>query len=181
MASVVAESEDGSAHDLLRSLVPGEVRRGMVTSIADSVVFVDLDGVSGVITAANLSWRSVDHPSQVVQKGKEVVVSVLSVDLDRKQVSLSLKDLQPDPFRDFARTRLGSTLTGRVTKVAPIGAFVLLDNDVVGFLPESEFREKRQGQAARVGEEFTVRICSINVDRRQVIVSLLPERGAAAG
>ncbi|NUS86100.1 MAG: S1 RNA-binding domain-containing protein [Streptomyces sp.] len=75
--------EDGveAVGDVVAALRPGQVCRGVVTSVADFGVFVDLGGGAGFITVPNLSWRRIDHPSQVVHVGQEVVGAVLSVDL----------------------------------------------------------------------------------------------------
>ncbi|MFD4141884.1 S1 RNA-binding domain-containing protein [Streptomyces sp. NPDC058572] len=167
MTFVIERPGDRSGHALLCAMDSGQVCKGTDSSVTDFGVFVDLGGVDGIVTVPNLTWQRVDHPSQV---GQEIVASVLSVDVEREQVSLSLKELQQDPFRDFARTRLGCTLSGPVTKVAPIGAFVQLEGGVLGFLPTSELVE--QGGLPGVNDVLTVRVDSINVDKRQVVVSL---------
>ncbi|MGY0057667.1 S1 RNA-binding domain-containing protein [Streptomyces sp. LZ34] len=137
--------------------------------MADFGVFVDLGGGVGFITVPNLTWRRIDHPSQVAHVGQEVVGAVLSVDLDREQASFSLKDLQRDPLLDFALTRFGSTVTGAVTKAAPVGVFVRLEEGIEGFLPVAEF--KGHVSAPEAGDTLTVTVAYINVERRQVILS----------
>ncbi|MEK8171347.1 hypothetical protein NKH77_23485 [Streptomyces sp. M19] len=87
---------------------------------------------------------------------------MLDIDLERERVSLSLKELQPDPFLEFARTRLGAVLTGPVTKAAPFGVFVLLDGEFPGLLPDA---------VHAVGETVTVRVADINVRDRRVVLS----------
>lgn len=161
--------DNESSRRFLERLRPGQVCRGVVTSVADFGVFVDLGGAVGFITVPNLSWRRIDHPSQVVQEGQEVVGAVLSVDLDREQASFSLKDLQRDPLLDFALTRFGSTVTGTVTNVAPIGLFILLEETIEGFLPLAELEGR--GSAPEAGDRLTATVTYINVERRQVILS----------
>ncbi|MFP3988914.1 S1 RNA-binding domain-containing protein [Streptomyces sp. E11-3] len=159
---------DGEA--LARDYPTGLVCRGMVTAVTDFAAFVDLDGIDAVVTAVNISWNQFDRISDVVRVGQEVTGLVLSVDPYRNQVSLSLKELQHDSFLDFARTRLGATLSGRVVKVAPIGIFLRLEGDVSGFLPAFELQ--RYGPKTDVGDVLTVEVSRINVAERKVVVSI---------
>lgn len=156
--------------NFLRGLRPGQVCAGAVTSVTDFGIFVDLGTASGVVTVANASWRKFNHLSEVAHVGQEAVGVVLSVDLDREQVSLSLKDLQPDPFVEFARTKFGSTVTGPVTKTAPVGIFVGLGDGFVGFLPKAEI--DAYGFAPGIGHQLTVNVTYINVADRRIVLSL---------
>lgn len=108
-------------------LEPGQVCRGVISGVDDFCLTVTLEGgVHGRVSAANLSWKRVDHPSQVASVGEEVTVVFMSFDPDRNDISLSIKDLTVDPFIEFARTQLGETCLGRVAKITPIGFFVRL-------------------------------------------------------
>ncbi|TXC95026.1 S1 RNA-binding domain-containing protein [Streptomyces sp. ISID311] len=162
--------EHNSPRALLETLQPGQVCKGVVSSVADFGVFVDLGGAVGIVDVPNLSWRRFDHPSQVAHKGQEVVATVLSVDLEREQASLSIKELQQDPFIDFARSRFGSTTSGPVIKIAPIGAFIQLEDEWVGLLPISELGGS--GRTVGVGDTLNVKITYINMANRQVALSL---------
>ncbi|MEU0838656.1 S1 RNA-binding domain-containing protein [Streptomyces sp. NPDC005962] len=161
--------EDDSASAFLSSLQTGQVCRGVVKSVTDFGVFVDLGDAVGIVTVPNLSWKRIDHPSQAANVGQEVIVTVLSVDLDHRQASLSLKELQQDPFLNFARTRFGSTVMGIVTKMTPVGVFTQLEDGILGFFPNSEFTSGRI--TAQVGDTLTGTITYINVERRQVFLS----------
>jgi ribosomal protein S1 len=154
----------------IEHLHPGMVCRGTVTASSATVLFVDLGNASGVVTAPNLSWRRFSHPTQVAQVGDEVVTVVLSVDREREQVSLSLKELEHDPFLDFARSRLGATVTGTVEKVAPIGVFLEVEKDIAGLLPVAALPDGTG--SVRIGDMFSVRVSSINLHERRVALSL---------
>ncbi|MER5971307.1 S1 RNA-binding domain-containing protein [Streptomyces sp. NPDC002055] len=95
---------------------------------------------------------------------------MLDVDAERGRVAASLKDLEPNPFLDFARTMLGCSHSGRVVKVAPIGVFVELESGVTGLLPLSEVGE--EGHALEIGDGVAVKVASINVRKRQVSLLL---------
>src|SRR5437899_849626 len=108
----------------LNTLQKGQVRKGVVSSIVNFGAFVDLGGVDGLVHVSELSWKHIDHPSEVVEVGQEVTVEVLDVDMDRERVSLSLKSTQEDPWQQFARMhQIGQVVPGRVTKLGPLGAF----------------------------------------------------------
>ncbi|MGH2693686.1 MAG: S1 RNA-binding domain-containing protein, partial [Actinomycetota bacterium] len=97
------ESQAEQRQEFLTSLQKGEIRKGSVSSIVNFGAFVDLGGVDGLVHVSELSWKHVDHPSEVVEVGQDVEVEVLDVDLERERVSLSLKATQEDPWREFAR------------------------------------------------------------------------------
>ncbi|MEW2220614.1 S1 RNA-binding domain-containing protein [Streptomyces sp. NPDC006990] len=153
----------------INNLQPGTVCRGVVTAASATILFIDLDGVSGVVTAPNLSWRRFTHPEQVAHIGEEVVAVVLSIDTDRNQVSLSLKELQHDPFVDFAATQLGTTTTGTVEKVTPIGVFLTLQGDISGLLPAADLTGALK--SAAIGEEYPVIVSSINLSERRITLA----------
>ena len=79
--------------EFLNQLQKGQIRKGVVSSIVNFGAFVDLGGVDGLVHVSELSWKHIDHPSEVVEVGQEVTVEVLDVDMDRERVSLSLKAL----------------------------------------------------------------------------------------
>ncbi|MGP3973344.1 S1 RNA-binding domain-containing protein [Streptomyces sp. 8N114] len=152
----------------IEDLQPGAVCRGTVTAASATVLFVDLGGAAGVVTAPNLSWTRFTHPEQVARVGEEVVAVFLSVDSERDQVSLSLKELQHDPFLDFAATQLGAVMTGTVEKVTPIGVFLKLEENISGLLPVSDMPK----ESVKIGEKHPIVVSSINLHERRVTLAL---------
>lgn len=146
--------------EFLRSLEPGQVRQGVVSSIERFGAFVDLGGADGLVSMPELSWSRFNDASEVVQVGQEVVVQVLHVDLERERMSLSLRALQVDPLVEVARTRLGEVVTGHVTKVVPFGVFVEVAEGVEGLVHASEFTDRPMPDE---GQELRVRIADINL------------------
>src|ERR1700752_3241149 len=125
--------------EFLNQLQKGAIRKGVVSSIVNFGAFVDLGGVDGLVHVSELSWKHVDHPSEVVAVGQEVEVEVLDVDLERERVSLSLKATQEDPWKEFERTSTaGSVIGGPVTKLGPFGAFVRVAQGIEGLVHISE-------------------------------------------
>ena len=162
--------------EFLHQLQKGQVRKGVVSSIVNFGAFVDLGGVDGLVHVSELSWKHIDHPSEVVAVGDEVTVEVLDVDLDRERVSLSLKATQEDPWRVFARTHaIGQIVPGKVTKLVPFGAFVRVEEGIEGLVHISELAERHvevPDQIVTVGQELMVKVIDIDLERRRISLSL---------
>ena len=160
----------------LRELQKGQVRTGVVSSIVNFGAFVDLGGVDGLVHVSELSWKHIDHPSEVVEVGNEVTVEVLDVDMDRERVSLSLKATQEDPWQHFARTHaIGQVVPGKVTKLVPFGAFVRVDDGIEGLVHISELAERHvelPEQVVQVGTDIFVKVIDIDLERRRISLSL---------
>jgi small subunit ribosomal protein S1 len=170
------ESQSESRKRVLESLTKGDRRTGKVSSIVNFGAFVDLGGVDGLVHVSELSWRHVEHPSEVVQVGDEVEVEVLDVDLERERVSLSLKATQEDPWKEFERNySAGEIIEGEVTKIVPFGAFVRVAEGIEGLVHISELAEEHvesAEQIVQVGERVRVRVVEVDVPRRRVSLSM---------
>jgi small subunit ribosomal protein S1 len=162
--------------EFLNKLAKGQVRTGVVSSIVNFGAFVDLGGVDGLVHVSELSWKHIDHPSEVVEVGQEVTVEVLDIDLDRERVSLSLKATQEDPWRQFARThQIGQVVPGKVTKLVPFGAFVRVQDGIEGLVHISELAERHveiPEQVVNVGDDLLVKVIDIDLERRRISLSL---------
>ena len=179
------EAQSEGRKDFLQNLKKGEVKKGTISSIVNFGAFVDLGGVDGLIHVSELSWKHVEHPSEVVQVGQEVTVEVLDVDLERERISLSLKKTQEDPWHQFAREHApNEILDGEVTKLVPFGAFVRVGEGVEGLVHISELSDKHvetAEQVVAVGQKVPVKIIEIDGDRRRISLSIrqaLPGGGA---
>ncbi len=164
-------------HNFLNQLQKGQIRKGVVSSIVNFGAFVDLGGVDGLVHVSELSWKHIDHPSEVVEVGDEVTVEVLDVDMERERVSLSLKATQEDPWQAFARLhQIGQIVPGKVTKLVPFGAFVRVEEGIEGLVHVSELAERHveipPEQVVAVNDEVMVKIIDIDLERRRISLSL---------
>ena len=170
--------------EFLNQLTKGAIRKGVVSSIVNFGAFVDLGGVDGLVHVSELSWKHIDHPSEVVQVGDEVTVEVLDVDMDRERVSLSLKATQEDPWRHFARTHaIGQIVPGKVTKLVPFGSFVRVEEGIEGLVHISELSERHvevPDQVVQVGDDAMVKVIDIDLERRRISLSLKQANDTAA-
>ena len=171
------ESQSEGRKKFLESLKKGERRQGTVSSIVNFGAFVDVGGgVDGLVHVSELSWKHVDHPSEVVAVGQEVTVEVLDVDLERERVSLSLKATMEDPWREFERKHAtGEVIAGAVTKLVPFGAFVRVGEGIEGLVHISELSDQHiesPEQVVQVGQQVRVKVVDVDVSRRRISLSI---------
>jgi small subunit ribosomal protein S1 len=161
----------------LKTLRRGEIVTGSVTQIASfGVTFVDIGGFEAMINIPELSWRPINHPSDVVVIGQEISAEILDVDPIRERVSLSLKALHEDPMR-LLTGQIGQTIVGRVTKLIPCGVFVRIEEKENGFEGLVHNTELGDGHpdhpqlAVHVGNALPVKILDIDPARRRITLS----------
>ena len=174
--SWLEETQREQRQGLLDSLKVGETRHGVVSSIVNFGAFVDIGGIDGLIHVSELSWKHVEHPSQVVQVGDEVDVQIVKIDKDKEQIGLSLKATQADPWMEFAQShRVGELVYGRCTKLMPFGAFIQVADGIEGLVHISEMAEHHvelPEQVINPGEELWVKIIDLDLGQRRISLSI---------
>nr|KGA06989.1 MAG: 30S ribosomal protein S1 [actinobacterium acMicro-1] len=174
--ALLEQTQSESRSSFLTNLQKGQIRKGVVSSIVNFGAFVDLGGVDGLVHVSELSWKHIEHASEVVEVGTEVTVEILEVDMDRERVSLSLKSTQEDPWQVFARTHaIGQVAPGKVTKLVPFGAFVRVADGIEGLVHISELSGKHielAEQVVSVGDDVFVKVIDIDLERRRISLSL---------
>jgi len=162
--------------ELLATLEVGKIYHGVVSSICNFGVFVDLGGADGLVHLSELSWKRVEDPTEVVQVGQEVDVYVLGVDRERKRIALSLRRTQPEPWETIAeRYQLGQLVQGEVTQLAPFGAFVRIEDGVEGLVHLSELADtpiSHPREVVQEGDVLTLRVIRIDPAHRRIGLSL---------
>ncbi len=160
---------------LLEELQVGERRRGVISSIVDFGVFVDLGGADGLVHISELSWGRVDDPREVVQVGDEVEVVVLDVDRQQGRIALSIKKTQEDPWETVdQRYHEGQLVEGTVTQVSSLGAFVELEPGVEGLLHASELVGAPAvvpEEVLQPGDRVLVKVIRVEKHRRRIGLS----------
>lgn len=160
--------------ELLNELRVGEVRRGVVSHLANFGAFVDLGGAQGLAHISQIMWGQVNRPSEILHIGQEVEVQVLSVDKEKKKIALSIKWAEIDPWLTAEqRYTTGQIVTGVVTKIAPFGAFVRIEDGIEGLLHFSEMRlDVDPKTVLHEGAQLQLRILRIDAERRRLGLSL---------
>ena len=162
---------------LLDTLKVGERRTGRVKNITDFGVFVDLDGIDGLLHITDLSWGRVRHPSDVVKPDQELEVVILDVDKERGRIALGRKQAQANPWDTLERkSPVNARLRGKVVNLVPYGAFVELEPGIEGLVHVSEFSWTRHVARAsdllKIGDEVDVVVLSVNKEEQKIALGI---------
>jgi small subunit ribosomal protein S1 len=172
------ESRESQKERLLAELQEGEVRTGHVISLANFGAFVDLGGADGLVHLSEISWKRINHPSEVLKVGQTVKVKVLGMDRERKRISLSMKSLEEDPFTQaLDKLSEGQLVSGTITKLTKFGAFARIEgvDDIEGLIHITELSENRiehPKEVVQVGQTLTLRIVKIDAEARRIGLSV---------
>ena len=162
--------------EILNKMEVGQVKKGIITSIAEFGAFVDVEGVDGLVHISELSWNHVKHPSEVVSINQEVDVEILDIDYEKQRLSLGLKQTQKDPWLEKIKNyTVKDIIKGKVTRIVKFGLFVQVEGDLEGLVHISELSPetvKRPSDAAKIGDELMVRIIDIDFDKRRMAFSV---------
>ena len=175
---VIAEEEE-SATKVRRfsELKEGDTVRGTVRSLADYGAFVDIGGVDGLLHVGEISWQRVNKPADVLTVGDQVEARILKIDLDKRRISLSMKQLQAHPWEVVPeKYKTGERVRGTVTRVMDFGAFVELEPGIEGLIHISEMswakRVRTAGDVVKPGETVEAVILGVNSGERRISLGL---------
>jgi len=171
--AVVEQEYSAEREQLLAELQEGNSVKGIVKNLTDYGAFVDLGGIDGLLHITDMAWKRVKHPSEVVNVGDEIDVKILKFDRERQRVSLGMKQLGDDPWKDLARRYPSqSRLFGKVTNIADYGCFVEIEDGVEGLVHVSEMdwtnKNVNPSRVVSVGEEVEVMVLEIDEERRRI-------------
>jgi small subunit ribosomal protein S1 len=176
-----SETRESIKERVIEDLEEGEIRTGRVTSLADFGAFVNINGADGLVHLSELSWDHVNHPSEVLEVGQEVDVKVISIDVERKRIGLSIRRLKDDPWDDQIKELTeGQLVEGKITRLTNFGAFARLilediEGDLEGLIHISEISERRIEHPKEVLHEddvVTLRVIKIEEDTHRIGLSL---------
>ena len=157
----------------LEGVNPGDKVIGVVKNITDFGVFVDLNGMDGLLHITDMSWGRLNHPTEMVGIGQRLEVQILEVNREKERVSLGLKQLQNNPWENIeGRYPVGQNVRGKVTKLVAYGAFCEIEEGVEGLIHVSELswtkRIARPSDVLTVGQEINAVVLGINKDERKI-------------
>jgi small subunit ribosomal protein S1 len=173
-----AEDEDRARRreDLFSRLQIGDMVKGTVSGLTSYGAFVDIGGADGLIHISELSWDRASKVTDVLQLGDEVNVKVIKLDADQSRISLSLRQLQQDPWERLMQTTpVGAIVEGTVTKTKKYGAFLQIMPGIEGLLHISELswdHVEKTEDVLKVGETVQVKVIGIDTARRRISLSL---------
>ncbi len=175
--AVVEQEYSAEREALLEGLQEGNTVKGIVKNLTDYGAFVDLGGIDGLLHITDMAWKRVKHPSEVVNVGDEIDVKILKFDRERQRVSLGMKQLGDDPWKDLARRYPPqSRMFGKITNIADYGCFVEIEDGVEGLVHVSEMdwtnKNVNPARVVSVGEEVEVMVIEIDEERRRISLGI---------
>ncbi len=160
--------------DRISKLKIGDVVTGTVSGIVDFGVFVKFGDLEGLVHISELAWQRIEHPKDIVKVGQEVKAVVIG--LDKGRISLSMKQLEKDPWQDSVKKyQIGQVVKGKVSKIMPFGVFVELDDQIQGLahLMELSHEEVKSAEdVLKVGDEKEFKIISIEPQEHRLGLSI---------
>jgi ribosomal protein S1 len=179
------EEREKQKADTMGSLEVGQVRQGIVRRLTDYGAFVDLGGIDGLLHVSEIGWTRVKQPSDVLKNGQEITVKILRLNLEDGRVSLGMRQTMDDPWKKVAELyRVGDTVEGEVTRLVNFGAFVLLEGDIEGIIPNSELAHRRVAKSSDVlepGQKIEVKVLDVRPEDRRLTLSLRALQAREAG
>jgi len=159
------------------SVEVGSIIEGEIVRLADFGAFVDIGGIDGLLPLSQMSWRWVEHPADLLKVGETIKVEVIGIDHDKQRVSLSLKNLQDDPWQKAKdEIKEGCKVKGKITRIKAFGAFVEILEGVEALLPYKDLLEYQQmnNVALDSGDEIETYVIKFNPDDRRISLSVNP-------
>jgi len=155
-------------------LTVGDTVEGVVTGVIDFGAFVNVDGIEGLIHISEISWERVEDPKKYVKTGETVKEKIIAIDKER--LSLSLKQMQEDPWlSEVKEFKKGGLVEGRVTRITPFGAFVQLSPSVEALVHVSEMSDEKSTDPEKVfkiNETKKFKVLDVDTDSRKIALSL---------
>ncbi len=162
---------------LLSSLEEGAELTGTVKNLTDYGAFIDLGGIDGLLHITDISWKRIRHPNEILKIGDEVKVKILKYDRDKNRVSLGLKQLIDDPWRDIGRRYpVSSRIFGKITNITDYGCFVEIEPGIEGLVHMSEInwtnKNIHPNKVVNQGQEVEVMVLEIDEERRRISLGM---------
>jgi small subunit ribosomal protein S1 len=162
---------------LLKSIKEGETIKGIVKNLTEYGAFIDLGGIDGLLHITDMTWKRIKHPNEVVKIGQDITVKILKFDKEKSRVSLGLKQLGKDPWKNITeRYPEKTTLSGKVTNITDYGCFVEIESGVEGLVHVSEMdwtnKNIHPTKVVQLGDEVSVMILNIDEERCRISLGL---------
>ncbi|MEA1085766.1 30S ribosomal protein S1 [Sphingomonas sp. M6A6_1c] len=175
--AVLEETRAEQRSGLIQSLAEGQIIDGVVKNITDYGAFVDLGGIDGLLHVTDLSYKRVNHPSEMIAIGDTVKVQIIRINKDTQRISLGMKQLESDPWDGAsAKYPIGAKLSGRVTNITEYGAFVELEAGIEGLVHVSEMswtkKNVHPGKIVSTSQEVDVVVLEVDEDKRRISLGL---------
>jgi len=175
--AILEETRAEQRSGLIQSLAEGQVIDGVVKNITDYGAFVDLGGIDGLLHVTDISYKRVNHPSEVLNIGDTVKVQIIRINRETQRISLGMKQLESDPWEGAsAKYPVGGVFRGRVTNITEYGAFVELEAGIEGLVHVSEMswtkKNVHPGKIVSTSQEVDVKVLEVDEEKRRISLGL---------
>ena len=175
--AILEETRAEQRSTLIQSLAEGQIIDGVVKNITDYGAFVDLGGIDGLLHVTDISYKRINHPSEVIAIGDTVKVQIVRINRDTKRISLGMKQLLSDPWEGVeAKYPVGAKLSGVVTNITEYGAFIELEAGIEGLVHVSEMswtkKNVHPGKIVSTSQEVDVIVLEVDNDKRRISLGL---------
>ena len=175
--AILEETRAEQRSGLILSLEENQVIEGIVKNITDYGAFVDLGGIDGLLHVTDISYKRVNHPSEVINIGDTVKVQIIRINRETQRISLGMKQLESDPWEGAqAKYPIEGNFTGRVTNITEYGAFVELEPGIEGLVHVSEMswtkKNVHPGKIVSTSQEVEVKILEVDQEKRRISLGL---------
>jgi small subunit ribosomal protein S1 len=175
--AILEETRAEQRSGLIQSLTEGQVIEGVVKNITDYGAFVDLGGIDGLLHVTDISYKRVNHPSEVLNIGDTVKVQIVRINRDTQRISLGMKQLESDPWEGAAaKYPVDGVFRGRVTNITEYGAFVELEPGIEGLVHVSEMswtkKNVHPGKIVSTSQEVDVKVLEVDEEKRRISLGL---------
>ncbi|MFT3966816.1 MAG: 30S ribosomal protein S1 [Sphingobium sp.] len=175
--AILEETRAEQRSGLIQNLAEGQIIEGVVKNITDYGAFVDLGGIDGLLHVTDLSYKRINHPSEMINIGDTVRVQIIRINRETQRISLGMKQLESDPWEGAsAKYPVGAKLSGRVTNITEYGAFVELEPGIEGLVHVSEMswtkKNVHPGKIVSTSQEVDVMVLEVDSDKRRISLGL---------
>jgi small subunit ribosomal protein S1 len=175
--AILEETRAEQRTGLIQSLAEGQVVDGVVKNITDYGAFVDLGGIDGLLHVTDISYKRVNHPSEVINIGDTVRVQIVRINRETQRISLGMKQLEADPWEGaVAKYPVGGVFKGRVTNITEYGAFVELEPGIEGLVHVSEMswtkKNVHPGKIVSTSQEVDIAVLEVDEEKRRISLGL---------
>lgn len=174
---ILEEERVSKKAELLENIVEGASLKGVVKNITDFGVFLDLDGIDGLLHITDMTWKRIKHPSELVRLGQELSVIVLHIDRDKGRVALGLKQKESNPWEEIeSRYPIGTRIRGKIVNLVSYGAFIEIEPGIEGLIHVSEMSWTKNitdpSEMVHVGDEVEAIVLSIQKEEGKISLGI---------
>ncbi|OIN86918.1 MAG: 30S ribosomal protein S1 [Alphaproteobacteria bacterium CG1_02_46_17] len=175
--AILEESREEARSELMEQLREGSIVEGIVKNITDYGAFIDLGGVDGLLHVTDISWKRVNHPSEVLSVGQTIEVQIIRYNEENQRISLGMKQLESDPWSEVSgRYTKGLRTTGKITNITDYGAFVELEPGIEGLVHVSEMswtkKNVHPNKIVNPDQAVEVEVLEIDMDKRRISLGM---------